>query len=257
MLNKLLNQLLIGTTGYRLIKNERAKQLIDGARSDALRHEPHVEKQFDEVCKTLENIYPLCMVSETDYSVFSITNNIINQNLDGCFVECGVYRGQKISVIIETLKLQNVLNRDIYIIDTFKGMTEPSEVDYGVIDNNRMQKGHTYCDLKQVKENILGSGYPEDRLHFIMIDVREKEQLKNKITQNIALLRLDTDFHDSILSSLEALYPKVVKHGYIIHDDYGHWKGHYSACNDYYRKENIQPCLIRTCRKERVEIKST
>jgi len=93
-------------------------------------------------------------------------------------------------------------------------------------------------------------------LHFIKTDVRDRESLKNSIKGQIALLRLDTDFYDSTLAILEALYSRVTKHGCLIHDDYGHWKGHHQACEEFYSKMDINPFLIRTCRKERIEIKS-
>ena len=87
------------------------------------------------------------------------------------------------------------------------------------------------------------------------MDVRNQNDLRNIVEGNIIILRLDTDFYDSTLASLNSLYSKVVKNGFIIHDDYGHWKGHYDACQKFYRDNNINPLLIRTCRKERIEIK--
>ena len=156
---------------------------------------------------------------------------------------------------LETLDLLKVYDKDIYIIDTYEGMTEPLDNDYQVINNFKMNKGEMMVTLKQVKENVLKSNYPIEKLHFIKTDVRKKNVLVENIKQDISILRLDTDFYDSTLAILEALYFKVNKNGYLIHDDYGHWKGHYDACKEFYIKNKINPSLIRTCRKERVEIK--
>jgi O-methyltransferase len=41
----------------------------------------------------------------------------------------------------------------------------------------------------------------------------------------IALLRLDSDWYESTRECLEYLYPKVAKNGVIVIDDYGSWKG--------------------------------
>ena len=156
---------------------------------------------------------------------------------------------------LETLDLLKVYDKDIYIIDTYEGMTEPLDNDYQVINNFKMNKGEMMVTLKKVKENVLKSNYPIEKLHFIKTDVRKKNVLVENIKQDISILRLDTDFYDSTLAILEALYFKVNKNGYLIHDDYGHWKGHYDACKEFYIKNKINPSLIRTCRKERVEIK--
>ena len=48
---------------------------------------------------------------------------------------------------------------------------------------------------------------------------------KNNLPQKISLLRLDTDFYESTKIELEKLYPLLVKGGFLIIDDYGHWKG--------------------------------
>ena len=253
-MEKIINNILIKTTGYRLTSN---KNYITSKKPFLkLKDEPHIDKKFLEICSSLEKIYNKELVEETNYTAYLITKNIITQNIKGCIVECGVHRGQKISIFIETLKLLNVYDRDIYIIDTYEGMTEPSKNDYQVITNKKLKQGDLNCSLEEVKSNITKSGYPNDKLHFIKMDVRDEKNLKNNIIDDIALLRCDTDLYDSTLSTLEALYYKVIKNGYIIHDDYGHWKGHYDACHEFYTKNNIKPCFIRTCRKEMVEVKS-
>ena len=253
-MEKIINNILIKTTGYRFISNNNYNVLNKSFLK--LKDEPHIDKKFLEICSLLEKIYNNELIEETNYTAYLITKNIITQNIKGCIIECGVHKGQKISIFIETLKLLNVYDRDIYIIDTYEGMTEPSKNDYQVINNKKMKQGDMYCSLEQIKSNITKSEYPNDKLHFIKMDVRDKKNLKNNIIDDIALLRCDTDLYDSTLSTLEALYYKVIKNGYIIHDDYGHWKGHYDACHEFYTKNNIKPCFIRTCRKEMVEVKS-
>ena len=93
--------------------------------------------------------------------------------------------------------------------------------------------------LDEVKNNVLKSNYPENKIHFIKMDVRDEKKLDDSIKSNIGILRLDTDFYDSTLSILNALYSKVTKGGYIIHDDYGHWKGAKKAVDEYFEKNNF------------------
>tara|TARA_B100000767_G_scaffold263099_1_gene276444 strand:- start:24 stop:779 length:756 start_codon:yes stop_codon:yes gene_type:complete len=250
MIKKIINNLLIKLTNYRLVENNYFKHL-----SQEFYNEPHLDPTFLKICNKLEKVYNRHMIEETNYTAYSTIKNIINQNIKGCIVECGVFQGQKISFFLETLDLLKVYDKEIYIIDTFEGMTEPLSNDYQVVSNSVMKKGEMSVTIENVKKNIYKSNYPKDKLHFIKMDVRDKKILNDNIKDDIAILRLDTDFYDSTLSILDALYFRVKKNGYLIHDDYGHWKGHYDACKEFYNKNRINPSLIRTCRKERIEIK--
>ena len=64
----------------------------------------------------------------------------------------------------------------------------------------------------------------------------EKTLLNNEnLPDKISLLRLDTDFYESTKIELEILYPKVIKGGFLIIDDYGHWKGSRKAVDEYFK----------------------
>ena len=217
--------------------------------------EPHLDQDFLEIAEKIKKIYKKEYLDETAYTAYQSIKNLINRKTKGSIVECGVYQGLKISIFLETLNKLNINNRDVYIIDTFEGMTKPSVIDVQVITKNKMHIGDMNANLEMVKNNIYKTDYPKEKLHFIKMDVRNENDLKNSVEGEIALLRLDTDFYDSTLSILNSLHSRVVENGYLIHDDYGHWKGHYEACIEFYKRNDINPVLIRTARKERIEIK--
>lgn len=250
MIKNVLNKFLTKLSNYRVIKENIFKEL-----NQNLMDEPFIDKEFLEISNKLNIIYPEDIVHETNFTAYSITKNVINQNLKGCFVECGVFKGQKVAFFLETLKSMGIYDRDVFLVDTFEGMTEPSKDDIQMISDRKMFKGDKLAILENVKQNIYKTGYPKDKIHFVKMDVRSEEDLKKNINREIAVLRLDTDFFDSTWSILNSLYNNVVVGGYLIHDDYGHWKGHYEACKKFYSTNKIRPLLIRTCRKERVEIK--
>lgn len=249
-MKKIFNNILSKLTNYRLIENGYYKNL-----TNSFHQEPHLDKDFLKAFRKLSKIYKKNIIEETNYTAFTMTKNVINLGLKGSFVECGVYKGEKISYILEALNLMNDFTRDIYVVDTFAGMTESSKKDFQVISGVRMSKGNMYSNLEKVKKNIFKSKYPKNKIKFIEMDVRDQKKLKKEINTKISFLRIDTDFYDSVSSILNTLYDNVVCNGFVIHDDYGHWKGHYEACIDFYKKKNINPSLIRTCRKERIEIK--
>ncbi len=59
----------------------------------------------------------------------------------------------------------------------------------------------------------------------------------DNVPQKISLLRLDTDFYDSTLCELQVLWPRLVKGGILILDDYGHWDGARRAVDEYFHEE--------------------
>jgi hypothetical protein len=54
------------------------------------------------------------------------------------------------------------------------------------------------------------------------------------LPKKISILRLDTDFYESTKIELEVLFPRLVKGGVLIIDDYGFWKGAKKAVDEYF-----------------------
>jgi hypothetical protein len=78
-----------------------------------------------------------------------------------------------------------------------------------------------------------------DQVRFKVGDVRQS--LLEANVASIALLRLDTDFYDSTYVELMYLYPRLVQHGVLIVDDYGHWQGARKAVDDYFGDAGSAP----------------
>ena len=183
---------------------------------------------------------------------------VIDNNIEGAICECGVYEGRYPKIFIETMQKNNTA-RDIYMYDTYKGLTEPCEFDY-TVDGNHMftmsrdevlntwkknvidetTNNFCYCPLDKVKANIDSTGYPQDNLHYIVGDVLETLKDVKNIPDKIALLRLDTDWYESSKFELEQMYDKVTPGGVIIFDDYYLWNGQRKATDDFFQSRNIQ-----------------
>ena len=69
-----------------------------------------------------------------------------NNNIDGALVECGVHEGYQQAVWINTIMQNNLIERDIYLYDTFTGLVEPSKHDYAREDATltKMNQTETY-----------------------------------------------------------------------------------------------------------------
>ena len=84
----------------------------------------------------------------------------------------------------------------------------------------------------EVRRNLASTGYPSDRLHFIR--GRVEDTIPASAPESIALLRLDTDWYESTRHELTHLYPRLVRGGVLIIDDYGHWQGARQATDEYF-----------------------
>lgn len=257
MINK-----IFGLTGYKIISIQGLKyikaRLKTLNRASQFKNFPNLDPDFKIIANKLEKIFNYNVFTHDNYSIYQLTKNIINKNVHGSIVECGVYKGVKLAFVIETLKLLNSLNKNLFFVDTYSGHTEISQRDQHTIlkDLKKMEKNSMSISIEEVKSYIDQLGYDKNLVHYVQLDVRKTLELKEKINDQISILSLDTNFYDSVLSSLRALYDKVNTNGYIIHDDYGVWQGHFDACNKFYEEKKIKPTLIRTSQKECIEIKN-
>lgn len=183
---------------------------------------------------------------------------ILINNIEGAIVECGVESGNFQHIWINEL-MKNNTARDIYLYDTFAGLTEPGNYDYTcdnavlykmskedvynewkskIINNNI--NNWCYTPLQQVQNRLNSTGYSQDKLHYIVGNVMETLSNKNNIPKKIAILRLDTDWYESSKFELEQMYDNVVTGGIIIFDDYYHWDGQRRATDEYFQNRDMK-----------------
>ncbi len=170
---------------------------------------------------------------ERDYALFRAVRHVLARGLQGSFVECGVFQGGSVATMCLTLMQVGDTSRDIYLYDTFEGMTEPTDADVDLNGTAAKKQVHLkcVCDLETVKRNVLSTGYPSERLHFVQ--GRVEDTIPRVSPDTIALLRLDTDWYESTRHELVHLYPLLVTGGVLLIDDYGHWRGCRQAVDEF------------------------
>ena len=141
-----------------------------------------------------------------------------------------------------TLLQENAGDRELFLFDTFEGMTPPTDEDRtadGIsaqthLDRDVTRQG-TWCvaGIDDVKANMASTKYPSDLVTFIKGPVEETIPFE-KLNGKIALLRLDTDWYASTKHELEHLFPMLQENGILIIDDYGHWEGARKAVDEYF-----------------------
>ncbi|MDR2864802.1 MAG: TylF/MycF family methyltransferase [Spirochaetaceae bacterium] len=163
---------------------------------------------------------------------------VLDQNIEGDFIECGVWRGGNSILAAGIFKLYKS-DRKIYLFDTFTGMTEPGKKDIRISDGslqaaiNEFASKKCLSSLDDVKENFRRYNLLFDNVIFVQGDVLQTLECKS-VPSKIAVLRLDTDWYESTRKELEILYPRLSSNGVLIIDDYGHWGGSKKAVDEYF-----------------------
>jgi O-methyltransferase len=209
-----------------------------------------------------EIVKPYTMVSIPNlYSLYNSVIYVVKNGIEGDFVECGVWRGGCSMMVALVFKKYGVMDRKIYMYDTFEGMPPPTEQDLDFkqstaksqIDKNLSKNSNfkwCFADLNDVTENIKLTNYPVN--NFILIKGKVEDTLvSNKPDGKLSILRLDTDWYESTKVELVNLYPNLSNRGVLIIDDYGHWQGSRKAVDEYILQNRINLLLNRvdyTCR---------
>src|SRR4030095_13187907 len=64
--------------------------------------------------------------------------------------------------------------------------------------------------------------------------------LKDNPHLKISLLNMDTDVYEPAVTILEELYPRIVRGGVLIADDYGVFPGETKAIDDYFKDKDVE-----------------
>lgn len=167
------------------------------------------------------------------------------KGVNGCVIECGVWRGGMIAGIVEVLGKE----REYYLFDSFEGLPPAKEID-----------GQSAIAWQA---NTDGPGYYDNckaEIEFATSAMKKSGAVNAKFVKGwfddtvpgfnlqspIAVLRLDGDWYDSTIVCLEKFFPLVQPGGLIILDDYYAWDGCSKALHDYLSKYKLSERIIQT-----------
>lgn len=243
---------LVRRAGFDIVRHKRTKDYL----SDM--GELNIE--------IYERVEPYTMTSlERVSALIDAVKYVVRNEIDGALVECGVWKGGSSMAMVLTLQRLCTMDREVYLYDTFSGMSSPSDVDVsftGIIarealsnpKNSKDTSIRCFSPLEEVKENMFSTGYPKEKIHFVEGQV--EETIPDCIPDSIAILRLDTDWYESTKHELAHLFPRLKSNGVLIVDDYGHWKGARKAVDEYISENNIRILLNRIDYTGRIAVKT-
>lgn len=173
----------------------------------------------------------------------SLTESVIIENVPGDLIETGVWRGGACILMRAVLFAHNIIDRNIWVADSFKGFPIGNELQYPADAGSDF---HTYeklaVSLEEVKENFHIYGLLDEQTKFL--EGWFKDTLPTAPIGRLALMRLDGDMYESTMDALVSLYPKLSLQGYVIIDDYHVVPACKAAVNDYCSMNRITPEII-------------
>ncbi len=244
----------------RAMKRRRRKQPCGTPQS--------LEERFPDIDvetrNRIEECRPFTMTSpDRLLALIQAVEYIVDHNIEGDIVECGVWRGGSMMAVAKTLTAKGSFQRNLRLFDTFEGMPPAAAVDRDLRGNTASQllseenpetsKVWAIAGLEEVVRNLTATAYPPSNIHYVKGKV--EETIPANAPDSIAILRLDTDWYSSTKHELIHLFPRLVQGGVLIIDDYGHWEGARRAVDEYIREQSLKTLLCRIDYTGRIAIK--
>lgn len=187
-------------------------------------------------------------------NVHNLLDHIRENNIDGDFIETGVWKGGVCIFIAEYIRLYK-MDKKIYVADSFDGLPRPNMDNYHFNTedielygefNNSFKLGHLndagrlnifHIPIEEVKDNFKLFNLLNENVVFIKGWF--KDSLKNnKNIKKLSMIRLDGDLYSSTMDVLNNLYDNLSKGGFVIVDDYGLYRCK-QAVDEFRNKNNI------------------
>ena len=172
----------------------------------------------------------------------TLAEAVIANRITGDFIETGVWRGGACIMMRAVLKAYNVIDRRVWVADSFQGLPAP-DLDRYPADSD--SDYHTFEELsipfETVQRNFEKYGLLDDQVVFLKGWF--KDTLPKAPINRLALLRLDGDLYESTIDALNALYDKLSVGGYVIVDDYHVVPGCNKAIGDFLKSRHISSKL--------------
>ena len=253
-----VNSALSRTTGYKLVRADR----VPAAPPPKRRTRP-IPRHYDEAAKQIiRTVKPRTMTAhEKIFALVLATRHVVDHRIPGAVAECGVWRGGSMQAVALTLQDRGVRDRDLHLFDTFQGMTQPTDKDVSMSGHraadlmarrDRTAKVWAIAGLDDVRAGMAETGYPAERVHFHV--GRVEDTIPAQAPEQIAILRLDTDWYESTRHELEHLYDRVPTGGIVLIDDYGTWQGARQAVDEFLERTGA-PLLLLPIAAGRIAVK--
>ncbi len=168
------------------------------------------------------------------YVLFTLGKQALK--LGGEFWECGVYKGGTAILLAKVIaEYGKTSGTKLHLFDTFEGMP----------DVNAQKDWHKSGDFKDTSEEAVRA-----RVGNFDLVVTHKGFIPQTFNElegsTISFAHIDVDIYQSILDSLNFIYPRLMSGGFIVFDDYGFptCPGARQAVDEFFSGKPEQPLAM-------------
>jgi hypothetical protein len=177
--------------------------------------------------------------------------DVLEHGIPGDLIETGVWRGGATIFMRGVLKAFNVVDRVVWVADSFEGLPEPDGERFPLEAQAHCGKvmkrvyNNFAVSMDEVQQNFRAYGLLDQQARFLKGWF--KDTLPEAPIRTLSIMRLDGDYYESTWDSLVNLYDKLSIGGYAIVDDYGEdtWTYCRRAVDEFRSLRGIQEPLIR------------
>jgi hypothetical protein len=163
-------------------------------------------------------------------------------NIPGAIVECGVFKGTSLTRfatfrdLFSNSHAKKIIGFDIYGKFPETDFQEDKAPRQRFIDS----AGEESISVEQLTEVLQHKGIDKN-VELVKGNILETvpSYVNNHPELKISLLNLDTDIYEPASIILEFLFPRIVRGGVLIIDDYGVFPGETKAVDEYFQDKDV------------------
>jgi len=171
------------------------------------------------------------------YSMIQIIRNILKNNDVDDFIECGCWKGHSSYIIAELIK-KSKKKINFHIFDSFKGLSNITVKDENLFYENKKIKNtikNQFSSSEKFLKKTVLKNFKFIRTYKGWIPSRFFILKNNKFS----FIHIDVDLYEPTYQCLEFFFPRLVKGGVIICDDYNNtrFEGAKNAFDTYFKNK--------------------
>jgi O-methyltransferase len=233
---KVMVQRLFRKLGYRVSRIDDRSEYTLSYPYDYFTYAPWFASSFKEKYARFKD--HTLLEEHRCYIIHQLSQHSLH--LEGDFAECGVYKGGSALLMADTLTNASVTDKQLWLFDTFAGMPamadeDPSKaVKHGTFGDTSLDGVREY--LKEFPFAVFNPGLIPDTLY----SARDR---------SFAFVHVDVDLYKTHLECCEFFYPRMVKGGIMLFDDYGHYlfkASARSAVDEFFHDKPEPPIALHT-----------
>jgi O-methyltransferase len=191
---------------------------------------------------------------ETQMSSYNLGKYVVENNIEGDIIECGVAMGGNFaSMILGVTSIPTGEQRKFWGFDSFQGIQlagkkDTQQAGIGEITHNTdvsyedllVSSGITVHSRELVENNLSSWGLNNYNIELVDGWVQHSIPVVNDRIEKISILRLDMDVYHPTKYCLDMWWDKITEGGIIIIDDWA-LGGVRTACDEFFEEKGINP----------------